>query len=329
MLRYCFPKGATRSRLFNSLNLLPQNWELAHLTVRGFVNSWGTESAEEVDFIFSPHGHGLCLNRSEFEIQLLESARRYGAKVIETARATYLRRPGDGRWVVGYKSQSTESEILSRFLLIATGKTSKILPPAITKDRYDSLTYLAVRFVNENRGERPFIECFANGWLYFTPLTHGNCVVYVFFDPQLPCSRSLYSMREIMRECPLLQLQLCNLCSEQDSMAQWFAGPAYSTLASATVGRDWALLGDHAESRDPLSASGIHHAVRDAENVCKLVALGEFGGKRRSDFEALRRENYFTYLHSRKNYYAQVRQWENSEFWRRNRAESSLKSFDL
>jgi flavin-dependent dehydrogenase len=307
----------------NSLNLLDQGWELQHLPVRGFENSWGKEVPDIIDYIYSPHGHGLSLDRLTFERQLLNVAKINGARVVESAYAENLKRNEYGHWVTTYRTGSTRHEFISKFLFLATGRASKLLPSGVKKHRYDRLAFLAVKLLGETISQRPFIDCFENGWVYFTPLPQQKSAIYIFFDPHLgiPCERSIGSMQQKLIKSERLQELVVNLSDEQNANAQWFAGPANSALASASIGQDWALLGDHAEARDPLSASGIYYALKDAKTICDLVVSEGFGATRRSEFEASRREGYNEYLRSREAYYSQVSQWKESEFWRRSRSQ--------
>lgn len=298
------------------LGILEPDWQAAHLPAHGFVNGWATAERTESDFMFSPHGHGLCLNREIFETQLMGSARHRGVDTRSGTVVTAVDQLPGQRWSVTYRSEGAHWTAESSTLVLATGRGGRSLTSDIERVRFDRLAWLAARIPAALPDLRPIIESFPWGWAYTTPL-RGDCsVVYLFFDARLgpPCLRSLTSLQAALALSDRLGAWVTSLAMQQDVPLEWSAGTAHSALARATRMAGRYLVGDLAEARDPLTTSGIHFALQDAARLCAML-LSERSTAEAANLAAERERSFNEYLNARRSYYRMEVRWPSSPFW--------------
>jgi len=87
---------------------------------------------------------------------------------------------------------------------------------------------------------------------------------------------------------------------------------AASSILDRIVGEDWVAVGDAASTWDPLSAAGIHKALRNGIDAANAIANGTLASYERSV-----RASFDDYLATRDRYYSLVRRWPHSLFWQR------------
>jgi 2-polyprenyl-6-methoxyphenol hydroxylase-like FAD-dependent oxidoreductase len=299
------------------LAILPQRWEEAHLPVHGFVNGWASAVPQETDFIFHSNGHALALDRRRFEKQLFEAAVGRGADARLGWVAEAIEPCADQRWRITLTNSGARQDCTARHLLLATGRQAMHPSANFQRRRFDWLAFLAVRVPRATVDNRPFIECFENGWVYVTPVPGDASVIYVFFDARKgpPCRRTIDSLRKALACCPRLSTFLMDRGDDQNEETEWFAGTAHSGLARPTLGRNWSLLGDAAESRDPLSASGLFNALQDAFRVSERLLRDDLTTAAMEEIDALRCRSFAEYLKAREGYYAVETRWRDLPFW--------------
>ncbi|MBH5390521.1 NAD(P)/FAD-dependent oxidoreductase [Bradyrhizobium diversitatis] len=299
------------------LALLPERWEEAHLPVHGFVNGWASAISQETDFIFHPNGYALALDRRRFEGQLLEAAVGCRADTRMGWIARAIEPCSDEQWRITLGNGEDVRHCEARYLLLATGRQSFHPRVNFRRRRYDRLAFLAVHIPRVSKDNRPFIECFENGWVYVTPVPSDASVIYVFFDARMgpPCRRTVGSLRQTLACCDRLSTLFSDVSGDRNEDVKWFAGTAHSGLATPTAGKNWCLLGDVAESRDPLSASGMYSALQDASRVSERLLRDDFTTTAREDMDASRQQSFAEYLKMREGYYAAETRWSDLPFW--------------
>jgi flavin-dependent dehydrogenase len=301
----------------NRLAILPQGWERAHLPVHGFVNGWASADPQQTDFIYNPHGPALALDRRTFERQLLEAAIDRGAAARLGWTARDIGRGTGGSWRIALKGKDGVASCDAGYLLMAGGRLGACPISTVRRNKFDRLAFLAVSMQGAAVGERPLIECFENGWVYVTPVPGNARVIYVFFDARLglPFRRTLPSMRDALKHCSQVSQMLDKVADDQGAKFEWFSGSAHSGLASRTAGPDWCLLGDLAESRDPLAASGLFNALGGASRMAAHLLSGRLTAEAMAELDAERTRAFSDYLTTRRNYYAKETRWSGLPFW--------------
>jgi flavin-dependent dehydrogenase len=303
----------------NRLAILPEDWERAHLPVHGFVNGWASADPQETDFIYNPHGPALALDRRTFERQLLEAAVDRGADARLGWTARDVGRGTGGSWRIALKGNYRVASCDARYLLMAGGRRGACPINTVQRNKFDRLAFVAVSMQGAAVGERPLIECFENGWVYATPVPGNARVIYVFFDARLglPFRRTLPSMRDALKHCSQASQMLDEVADDRAAKLEWFSGSAHSGLARSTAGPNWCLLGDLAESRDPLTASGLFNALGDASRMAEHLLSEPLTAKAMAELDAERTREFSDYLTTRRSYYAEETRWSGSPFWSR------------
>ena len=300
----------------NRLAILPQGWEARHLAIHGFVNTWASATPQETDFIFGPHGPAMALDRPLFETQLREAASNRGVEMRLGCTATNLEETGTN-WRIDLEQRNNAASCTARHVLIATGRVPAPLQRSVKRRRFDWLAFVALRIQRPVANGRAFIEPFEKGWVFVTPLPKGAQAIYVFFDARqgIPFRRNLDSLREALRSCAVLRESLCELHDHQAADVEWFTGTAHSSLAHRTIGPNWCLLGDLAESRDPLSASGVFNALGDASRMAAHLLSGQLTAEASRQMDAERARSFAGYLTARRRHYAEETRWSGFPFW--------------
>ena len=285
----------------NRLAILPERWEEVHLPVHGFVNGWASATPQETDFIWDPNGHALALDRRRFEQQLLEAAVNRGAETRLGWIVEAMEQATDAGWRIALRSKNDVGHCDARYLLLATGRHGVHAISRVQRRKFDRLAFLAAHIPGPVVDRRPFIECFESGWVYVTPVPGDARVIYVFFEARLgpPFRRTLGSLRGTLECCSRLSKLLDKVPDDQGANIEWFAGTAHSGLASKTVGQNWCLLGDLAESRDPLSVSGLFNALRDASRMSAHLLSGGLTAKASEEMDVERARSFADYLETR------------------------------
>ncbi|CAN7769648.1 FAD-dependent monooxygenase [Rhizobium leguminosarum] len=301
----------------SKLGLLRNDWQAPHLHVPGFINGWGPSKPQERDFIFDPYGSALALDRHKFETQLLEAALSRG---VEMRAGWTVRRahhtPGQG-WRIFMKAKDIADEIDAHYLIMGMGRHANPPIGSVKCTKFDRLAFVAAFIHKPILDRRPSIECFEAGWAYASPLSESACVVYIFFDAQLgsPIQRTSASLRYAVRDCERLSSILDSILEDPDVLIEWFAGPAHSSLASQVFGERWCLIGDFAQSRDPLAAAGLYGALRDASLMTSHLLAGGPTAEACEAMELERLRSFAGYLQSRHQFYAEETRWPDHPFW--------------
>lgn len=295
------------------LGILTPRWADRHLAIPGFINGWGLGEAVETSSLQDARAIPLALDRSVLEDQLRGAALRSGAKLLRGTRGQVQRGEDGRRWRVDL---GTLAAVEADFLILATGRNSPLPLGISSRRRYDRLAYLCCSVSCSSGDLRPAVECFDRGWVYSVTAPGGRLLIYIFFEAAhgRPCARTMRSLRQLLRSCPYASQRLDHGLKRGAEIV-WYGGAAHSSLAYPALGDDWLLLGDAAESRDPLSSSGLALAAGRAAELSAALLAGRLGQRQRHAFEGRRLAAFETYLQTRAAYYAAERRWPDSPFW--------------
>ena len=101
--------------------------EDAAFPVHGNVSCWGGDEPAVHHFFFTPHGHGLRLDRPRFDRALRRSARAAGARVLEDAKLDGVTDGGvadDGGWQLAVAHGGGSLRLSCRALVDCTGRSA-------------------------------------------------------------------------------------------------------------------------------------------------------------------------------------------------------------
>jgi flavin-dependent dehydrogenase len=288
-------------RFLAPLGVLERFEKEGHLPSPGIVSLWGSDAPEENDFIFNPHGHGWHLDRNRFDRMLLEVARERGACVELGAPVTGGR--AGARWRLASGERVYEGDLV----IDAAGRSPLPFGPERRRVAHDRLVALVGFGRAEGRCDaRTVLEAAEVGWWYGARLPGDGFVATLMTDPGLVHRDYARFWREEVGKTRLLRERL-----EDASAFSVSAHRCTTTLRVPVVKDGWVAVGDAASAFDPLASQGICKAIDGATRLGDAIASG-----RLEDYAAWVRASFEDHLSRRAAFYALVRRWPSSPFWR-------------
>lgn len=250
---------------------------LDSMTTQGFTVKEGAEftvpdrSAEVINEFAEGIEPGLDsafqVERSRFDLLLLDRAREVGASVHESARVTRLEQVAEG-WTVTFEQKGVPQTIQARFLIDASGRSrllGKHLGLPMQNLPYPKKVAVFAHysgFPRRSGSRRGNIEItrIANGWIWVIPLADERTSVGWVTELEnwkagngTPEER----LEEILQSTPWISSRMAGAsrCSpvrmEQD----------YTYSFKKFAGRNYFLAGDAACFIDPIFSSGVALAL--------------------------------------------------------------------
>jgi flavin-dependent dehydrogenase len=302
-----------------------------HLPSPGNVSIWGGDEPTAKDFIFNPHGCAWQLDRPTFESMLLAAAEAAGAGVWRGHPTRTIRRL-PGAWEVG----AGDRMIRAAWLVDATGRGSSLARQfgGMARENLDQL--VAVHAVVPTRADteadaRTWIEATEHGWWYSARIPGGQRVFAFQTDADLLLGQPWRSWPWFQRQLGKTRyLGTLSSFSTPETMASGWVPDRMPKMTSARSGRletghgdGWVAVGDAAQSFDPLSGAGLHHALltgrHAAQGLLENLARTKDG---LDDYAALVRSLWDRFLLQRRDCYTQETRWPKAPFWFRRRPQA-------
>ncbi len=288
-----------------------------HLPAPGVVSNWETQQARENDFIFSPHGEGLLLDRNLFDRQLLEQAMNKGATALLGWRPHSVTRNERGdRWSVRMDLHGERQSLNFDWLIDATGRTSWLARRLGTaRVIVDKLIGIVGFLRKQPDGDcRLFLEAVEDGWWYFANLPcHRAVATYLTDSEQFSNRPRNPKMLWLERLAATERGQRIDI----NSLAELRVVKANSSRLTAVAGKRWLAVGDAAAAWDPLSSQGIAMALESGIRAATAILSGDRGIE---DYVGWYESNWSAYIKELRHYYGTVMRWPKSGFWRRRTA---------
>lgn len=198
-----------------------------------------------------PGARGLLVDRGRFDALLLDAARATGVRVLRPARVI---RRAEG-WIDVAAVGGTE-RLAVDFVAEAGGRAGAARQPTAART-------LAVHGYWQGGGlaEAPRIEAMADAWVWSVPLPGGRTNVIAFVDPR--GFRALGGETLAARYAGILAGSSLPFDGAR-LVSPVRATDATPGLAGEPVGARRIAVGDAALALDPLSSSGVQHALRSA-----------------------------------------------------------------
>ncbi len=221
------------------------------------------------------------VERSEFDLFLLNHARQQGVNVCEEAVVKEVLWQGEQATGIRWRTKDgmeyvTQVECVAdcsgRHALISRSQKLLVPHPQIKT----SAVFGHFKHVTRDRGIRQgyfngyFIE---NGWFWFIPLHSDTMSVGVVMNEPETNWWSQKSPEEILltyiNRYKFIRERFEN--AEQSSKIRMLRGLPYSSKQA--VGNGWILVGDANFFVDPLYSSGVHIAFHSAEKAAEAINL--------------------------------------------------------
>ncbi len=290
-----------------------------HLPAYGDRCMWGDR--QPFNRLFQTNNQGWYLDRVDFEQKLSQLAVRRGARWLEGGQFLAVESNNRG-WQVGLQYRSKKQLVETKFLVDATGRTSKLSRSlgAIRKD-YDRQIGLASYFTLPHTVKIPHlthIEAVAHGWWYAAPLSGGRLVTVLMTDADL-CDRSWQQPEGYWQQIQatrLIKTLLTERLSVMDS--DIIIKSARTSRLNSPIGDNWLAVGDAAFAYDPISSYGIGSALGGGFYGGNAIADTLAGNREALLAYRLVTERAFeAYLPMLRHQYMQERRWCDSPFWSR------------
>jgi flavin-dependent dehydrogenase len=296
-----------------------------HAAAPGSVVIWGDERPFENDFLFNPYGPGWHLDRAAFDAMLLEAVRAAGTQVHECSVLDCARVEGLG-WRARIDAADGGRTLVARWVIDATGRPAWLAKRAgARRHRVDRLIAL-VRFASASSltEARTLIEACPDGWWYAAALPENRVVAAFFTDADLLPNGGAERVQfwdGTFAQSRLISSILPGFPAE--SRIRTVAACSGRVLPCA--GRNWAAIGDAAQTYDPLSGQGIAKAMVSALQAAQLIAEDRLQNRTAIEgFTMATAREYELYLTNRSAHYRRERRWSRRPFWQRRQQGSRI-----
>ena len=249
-----------------------------------FINENGKLSEPFYFDQHDPHERSQTwqVRRSEFDLLLLNNARKHGVNVHEGARVLEVLFEGDRAVGVRVKPEDGPGRVVkAKAVVDASGQSSLLIDrlnlrewdPELKKAAVWTYWKGAYRDEGKNGGATLVISTAGRkGWFWYIPLHDDIMSVGVvasydyLFDGQRPKDLEKLYAEEVDR-CPGLQPRLANATRCDIYRAQ----KEYSYRAKQVAGNGWVLVGDAFGFLDPLYSSGVLLALKSASMASDAI----------------------------------------------------------
>jgi flavin-dependent dehydrogenase len=281
------------------------------------LSCWGDEHLRHHDHLCHPFGTAWTVNRGRFDRLLVDVAVGAGAQVY---LGTCARRcwQEDGQWRIHGTNEHGVMQFRARYLVDATGRTRGLRSGRRRGvDRLVAcVSFLDRSAVHAEAGECPSIEAAPNGWWYINRLPDDRAVLAFMTDADLlPCGHdaAIAHFRKCLRgtlligrwvppSAPIDSLYRCAADS------YWWPSADENRIA----------VGDAMMSADPLSGTGVLHALNSGRAGAEAIVVAEYGHREAlASYGADLRSRFNEYLAIRTSQYRFEQRWSSQPFWLR------------
>lgn len=309
-----------------------------HIQCPGNQSAFGSESLNDVDFLYSPHGQGWHLDRVVFERQLLERAVQKGVLLLPGSSLESAIHC-NGEWSLSIKRQISVHQMKVDYLVDATGGARALLRQLnIPINKLDRLAARVAVFkvAQAHTDHRTMVESTEFGWWYSTTLSDFRRVIMFFSDTSDSEFKHfgnddnfIDGVKRTNHIWPKLHRELSHklgVVTNNDVMParikplSFLTKPAATTWAHRIQGRGWIAIGDSAMTFDPLSSQGIFTALCSAEEAVKQILTLDQQGLITTDivnsaYIEWAERTFSLYIEERTQYYGTEQRWPNGDFW--------------
>jgi flavin-dependent dehydrogenase len=303
-----------------------------HRRAFGTAAAWGSTTLATRDFMLTPFGTAWHLDRRRFDATLAREAEAAGVVVLRETKATV--HPLDGGWQARLRGAACEAELEAPILVDATGKAAAASRQAGARhhvlDRMVAVTATVPFPAGVEDEAVTLVETFAEGWWYSARLPDSAMIVALMTDADRV---KKHGWTDPARWWALLHAQKHHAArfdgvAGPPSPPRTF--PAFSSWLSPVAGENWVAAGDAACRQDPLSGSGIAHALDTGIQAARAIDAHLRTGQATAltAYAKWVADGFARYWATRLVYYAMERRWPESPFWRRRQPELTLRPYD-
>lgn len=295
----------------------------------GSEAAWGSPDLGSLDYLFTLHGAGWLLDRTRFDRMLADEFRRRGGRLLTSTRFLDAQRTTADTWIVRVREPSgTVRRLRARYLIDATGRrallAARLGSARIVHDRLVGVARVGTLNANANMPAVLQVEACEYGWWYTCPLPDRRLSAVLMTDPDLVRSLGVQRAGQWTERAEAQ----CSTGTRLADVQHWERPRVHSAASSRLTrvgGEGWVAVGDAAASHDPLSSSGIPHALGSGTQGALVAADALFaGGSALSAYEEAIAGDFREYRRTQWRYYRREERWPDAPFWRRRRTQVEL-----
>lgn len=269
--------------VLDRLGLLPQ-LRASDFPVKHSVRFVARNGKESAPFYFSETIPGerartWQVERSRFDVMMLEHARTSGAEVREqTAVNQVLFENGRAVGVRLAAGDGSHTDVTARVVVDASGRACLIGNQLGLKQPIGELRKASAwgyfrggkRLPGIDAGETTIFLIPGGGWFWYIPLPDDIVSVGIVADPE-----HLFSQSDDMEKAFTREVKRCAPLAERLASAQR-TGPVrgirhLAYLNRQTCGNGWVMIGDARAFLDPIYSSGLYLALGSAELAAQCI----------------------------------------------------------
>ena len=287
--------------------------------------AWGRPDLGSLDYLFTLHGTGWSLDRVAFDRMLADAVAARGGAVLTRTRFAGAARDGDG-WAVRLEGE-TAGTLRARYLIDATGRPARLARRlGAVREVHDRLVGVGgiARLADGAAVESAVVvEATELGWWYSAPVPGRGLAVVLMSDADL-VSRHHLRMPEVWTR-RLRETDHTRARAEGAALPEPRVVSAHTGRLLQPGGDGWVAVGDAVASHDPLSSTGIPHALGSGVHGALVAADALFAeGAMLPAYAEGVRADVDQYLLTRDRYYQREARWPDAPFWARRRARVAL-----
>lgn len=288
----------------------------------GSQAAWGSAAAQSLDYMFTLHGTGWGLDRVRFDRMLAHAFRQRGGSLLTNTRFLGCARTAKGGWEVRVRGPGKEARAFRcRYLIDATGRPGRLGRhlgvPRTVHDRLVGVGCLGRISAHDTMESVIAVEACEYGWWYTAPVPGDRISVVLMSDADIVNRRQAArpgQWRSLLNDMALTGRRTHDVTFTEPPRV-------FSCLSSCLQqvgGQGWVAVGDAAASHDPLSSTGIPHAIGSGVHGALAAANALFSnGQMQESYQQSIHADFLQYLRTHWHYYQREARWSESPFWKR------------
>ncbi len=287
----------------------------------GIDTSWGSTQLRSRDFFPTGQGNGWNLNRKKFDRMLANEVKKRNGIIFTSAKVVKQQKLKN-KWTLFAKQENENIiRVNSDYVIDASGKNAVFARNLGAKwNILDNLVGIAsvyeIKDVDEEQSYT-LLESNPNGWWYSSLIPQNRRVVVFMTDSDIAKEIELQNL-ENWKTSLKKTLHIKKTIENSKLLEKPIIFPAYSQIIQKTDGSNWIPAGDAVASFDPLSSTGIGHAIVSGIESARIAydALkndGTLGTRYLKKVYG----NFQLYLKNRKYFYEIEKRWKDNLFWKR------------
>lgn len=262
-------------------NLLEKIEKQGYLLKGGAIFENEAKEQEIYDFrknIGEPHNTSFQVKREEFDTQLLDGAKEFGATVSHGVEVTDYNQ--DDNIVTTKDRDGNEEQIKARFVLDASGY-GRVLPRLLDLDIPSELKQRNAIFTRIENDIRPegelegYITIFIHGdneaWIWVIPFADGVTSVGIVCEDDYFTKRNM-TPEEFFDDIIANDANAKERFKNAKKVAPVGRIDGYSSNVKTMFGKGFALAGNATEFLDPVFSSGVTLALASGDLAADLIA---------------------------------------------------------